>query len=122
VRFLVDENLSPRLVDFLTDEGDSADHVRGVIRSGAPDDEIMEVAVGLDAVVLTADTDFGTLLARSGKSRPSVILVRELLGLSVHDQGRLIAANLGQLREALVAGAIVVLSADGIRVRPLPIA
>jgi predicted nuclease of predicted toxin-antitoxin system len=122
VKFLVDENLSPRLVDFLTDEGDSADHVRGVIRSGAPDDEIMEVAVGLDAVVLTADTDFGTLLARSGKSRPSVILVRELLGLSVHDQGRLIAANLGQLREALVAGAIVVLSADGIRVRPLPIA
>jgi hypothetical protein len=67
-------------------------------------------------------TDFGTLLARSGRSGPSVILVRELLGLSVDDQGRLIAANLEQFRAALAAGAVVVLSVDGIRVRPLPIA
>lgn len=73
------------------------------------------------AVIVTADTDFGTLLARSGLVGPSVVLVRELLGLSVDDQGRLIAANLGQIRSALEAGAVVVLSTDGIRVRPLPI-
>jgi predicted nuclease of predicted toxin-antitoxin system len=72
-------------------------------------------------VVVTADTDFGTLLARSGRPRPSVILVRELLGLSVDAQGRMIAANLEQIRPALTVGAVVVLGLDDIRVRPLPI-
>ena len=51
----------------------------------------------------------------------STILVRELLGLSVDDQGRLLAANLDQVRAVLDRGAIVVISPEGIRVRPLPI-
>jgi hypothetical protein len=47
--------------------------------------------------------------------------VRELLGLPVEDQGRLLAANLDQVRAVLEGGAIVVLALHGIRVRPLPI-
>jgi predicted nuclease of predicted toxin-antitoxin system len=71
--------------------------------------------------VLTADTDFGALLARGGQGKRSVVLVRELLSLPVAEQGRLLAANLGQVREALANGATVVLSPHDIRVRPLPI-
>jgi predicted nuclease of predicted toxin-antitoxin system len=122
VRFLVDENLSPRLCPFLVSAGDSAEHVRDAIGSGAGDDAVMQSAAGTGAVIVTADTDFGTLLARSGRSGPSVILVRELLSLAVEDQGRLIAANLDQIRPALTTGAIVVLTLSDIRVRPLPIA
>jgi predicted nuclease of predicted toxin-antitoxin system len=84
-------NLSPRLCDFLTLDGDIAEHVRDAVGSGAADAHVLETAVERGAVIVTADTDFGTLLARSGRCRPSVLLGRELLGLSVADQGRLIA-------------------------------
>lgn len=121
MRFLVDENLSPRLCDFLGFDGGIAEHVRDAVGSGAADAQVLEAAGERGAVIVTADTDFGTLLVRSGRSGPSVLLVRELLGLSVDDQGRLIAANLEQMHPALTAGAVVVLAPDGIRVRPLPI-
>jgi hypothetical protein len=41
--------------------------------------------------------------------------------LPVASQGRLLAANLDQIREVLITGAIVVFSLDDIRVRPLPL-
>lgn len=122
MRFLVDENLSPRLCAFLTAEGDTAEHVHEVLDTGASDHEVMQHAIDHGAVIITADTDFGALLAHGGGTEPSVILVRELLSLPVASQGRLLAANLDQIREVLITGAIVVFSRDDIRVRPLPLA
>ena len=81
----------------------------------------MAYAAAVGAVVITADTDFGALLARGGQGKPSVMLVRELLSLPVDSQGRLLSANLDQIRDVLAKGAIVVLSLTDIRVRPLPI-
>ena len=122
MRFLVDENLSPRLCGFLTAEGDTAQHVHEVLGAGASDHQVMQHAIDLGAVIITADTDFGALLVRGGRTEPSVILVRELLSLPVASQGRLLAANLDQVREVLITGAIVAFSLDDIRVRPLPLA
>ena len=82
----------------------------------------MQHAIDHGAVIITADTDFAALLVHSGKTEPSVILVRDLLSLPVASQGRLLAANLDQIREVLITGTIVVFSLDDIRVRPLPIA
>jgi predicted nuclease of predicted toxin-antitoxin system len=82
----------------------------------------MRHAIDRGAVIITADTDLGALLVRGGSTEPSVILVRELLSLVVVGQGRLLAANLDQVREVLITGAIVVFSLDDIRVRPLPLA
>jgi predicted nuclease of predicted toxin-antitoxin system len=121
VRFLVDESLSPTLCEYLASDLDTANHIRDTIGTGAPDATILDAAEKSGQIVLTADTDFGTLLARSERSRPSVVLVRDLLRLSVTEQGLLIQANLGQIRGALEAGAIVVITPDDIRVRPLPI-
>jgi predicted nuclease of predicted toxin-antitoxin system len=78
VRFLVDENLSPRLCGFFTAERDAAQHVHEVIGSGASDHEVMQYAIDRGAVIITADTDFGALLVQGGRTEPSVILVREL--------------------------------------------
>lgn len=85
------------------------------------DQEILDHAVEHDLVMVTADTDFGTLLAASRIVKPSVILVRELLSLTVAQQGALLVANLDQIRDALSHGAIVVFSLRAIRVRPLPL-
>jgi predicted nuclease of predicted toxin-antitoxin system len=107
---------------FLTAEGDTAQHVYEVIAAGATDHEVMQHAIDRGAVIITRDTDFGALLVQCGRTEPSVILMRELLSLPVASQGRLLAANLDQVREVLITGAIVVFSLDDIRARPLPLA
>ncbi len=121
MNFLIDESLSPALCAYLTTAIDTAAHVRDVTGTGATDATILDVAARRGAVVVTADTDFGTLVARSRLRRPSVVLVRELLDLPVTEQGRLLVANVDRIRDALEAGAIVVFAHDGIRIRPLPV-
>lgn len=121
MRFLVDENLSPQLCAFLTGESDTAEHAREATGPGATDQDILNYAADHQAVVVTADTDFGALLAQRRATGPSVLLIRDLLSLPVVRQGRLIAANLDQMREVLTQGAIVVISVEDIRVRRLPI-
>lgn len=72
-------------------------------------------------VLITADTDFGELLARSGDNAPSVLLLRR------HDRRRakavaeLILANLDAIESDLTSGALVVFDRDRIRIRTLPI-
>jgi predicted nuclease of predicted toxin-antitoxin system len=108
VRFLVDENRSPQLCQFLTASGDVAEHAHEALGPGSSDQDILTYATDLDAVIVTADTDFGVLLAQGQKSGPSVFLMGELLSLPVADQGRLLSANLDQIRGILTKGAIVV--------------
>jgi predicted nuclease of predicted toxin-antitoxin system len=121
VRFLVAENLSPQLCGYLTAVTVKVEHVHHATGAGTTDQEIFTYAVSHGAVVITADTDFARLLAQAKTTEPSVVLMRELLSLPVAEQGRLLAANLGQVHEALTSGAVVVFSPVGIRVRPLPI-
>ena len=76
VRFLLDQNVSPRLVGLLADAGHSGAHVRGLGMGRAPDDEMFAAARVADAVLVSSDTDFGELLARSNAGEPSVTLLR----------------------------------------------
>jgi len=86
VRFLVDENLSPILADLLRVAGHDASHVRDIGLQGATDQAVMDRAEAEQRVVVSADTDFGTLLARSGAKLPSVLLIRRLVGRRAADQ------------------------------------
>jgi len=80
----------------------------------------MELARSQDRVVISADTDFGTLLARQAATKPSVLLVRRLVGRRVTEMGGVILANIDAVTEDLEAGAVVVLAEDTIRIRRLP--
>jgi predicted nuclease of predicted toxin-antitoxin system len=106
VRFLVDENLSPQLCEYLTSAGDDAEHAHQATGPGATDQQILSYARSHAAVIVTADTDFGALLAQAKTAKPSVILVRELLSLPVANRDKLLSANLEQVRDALATGAI----------------
>jgi predicted nuclease of predicted toxin-antitoxin system len=70
VRLLVDQNIARRVADLLCRAGHDAVHVseRGLQR--AEDDEIVRVALAEDRVIVSEDTDFGALLARSVLVRP----------------------------------------------------
>jgi predicted nuclease of predicted toxin-antitoxin system len=74
-----------------------------------------------DFVLVTADTDLGTLLARRSLSKPSLILFRGEGSRNPEALAVLVLSNLAQLTEALTAGCIVTFEPARLRVRPLPI-
>ncbi len=121
MKFLIDNNLSPLLADALKAAGHDAVHVRDLGMQAAPDEAVLERAREEERVLISADTDFGGLLARSGAVNPSVILIRRLVGRRATEQAAIILANLDQVEQDLTAGAVVVLHEELLRVRRLPV-
>jgi predicted nuclease of predicted toxin-antitoxin system len=122
MRFLIDNALSPGVADLLRDAGFDALHVRALDLQHADDETIFERAALDQFVIVSADTDFGTLLATRTASRPSVILFRGRGSRRPDVLARLLLANLAQLSEALDAGSVVTFEPSRVRVRALPIA
>jgi predicted nuclease of predicted toxin-antitoxin system len=121
VKFLIDNNLSPVLAESLRAAGHDAIHIRDLHMQGAADPVVLERARSDGRVLISADTDFGGLLARSGAKDPSVLLIRRLVGRRAVDQSAIIQANLEPIAEDLADGAIVVIGEDWIRIRRLPL-
>ena len=92
MRFLVDQCLSASLAEGLVAAGHDAVHTAHYGLSRAGDDEILARAAEEGRVLISADTDFGGLLA-----------------------------NLTALEADLDVGAIAVIDDRGIRIRRLPI-
>lgn len=121
MRLLVDNALSPGLAVLLQAQGHQVVHVRDLGLQAASDAVIFDQALKEDRIVVSADTDFGTLLALRQTSKPSVILFRGDLGRRPEQQAALLQANLPQLQESLNQGSLVVFEPNRIRIRSLPI-
>lgn len=121
MRFLLDQGLSPRFGDLLAAADHDTVHARDLGLSTAPDPVILQSALDDARVLVTLDTDFGTLLAHSGAAIPSVVLFRGEVTRRPEGQAALLLANLDQLADDLTEGAIVVIGDNRIRVRSLPI-
>lgn len=121
MRFLLDENLSPLLVELLRSAGHEVAHVRTLGLRSATDVEVMAAAVADNRVLISGDTDFGELLARTKADRPSVLLLRRQSQRRARELVALIDANLPAFAEDLEAGAVVVLDDHRVRVRALPL-
>ncbi|MGH2861187.1 MAG: DUF5615 family PIN-like protein [Solirubrobacteraceae bacterium] len=120
MRFLIDECVSPRVGEVLKEAGHDAVHLRDVGLLGANDSDVMASATADSRVVVSADTDFGELLATRGATLPSVILLRQSDRTAAH-QAQTILANLPQVESDLQTGAVVSVTDDRVRVRLLPI-
>ncbi len=81
----------------------------------------MNLALADGRVIISADTDFGALLAQARSTEPSVILVRELLELRPPDLLNIILNHLDVLEPHLQADAIAAFTTSGIRIRALPL-
>ncbi len=121
MRFLIDNALSPVVSEELNRAGHDAVHVRELGMQSASDEEIFDRAAQDGRVIVSADTDFGTLLAGRKQTAPSVVLFRHGSQHRPADQAALLKANLPQLADALKTGSVVVIEPERIRIRTLPI-
>jgi predicted nuclease of predicted toxin-antitoxin system len=120
LKILVDESLSERVAHDLREAGHDAIHLGALGLLGSPDRIVMRIAQQQGRVLIAADTDFGELLALSHNPGPSLILMRRAPHRPVA-QARIILQNLAQIEGDLAAGAVVVMTAQRLRIRLLPI-
>ncbi len=100
--------------------GHDAIHVRDVGLADASDEVIFDFARHEDRIIVSADTDFGTLLAMQSMAKPSLILFRRS-NKQPDTQLKLLLDNLTTVAEALAEGAVVVFDEARIRIRRLPL-
>ena len=116
---LIDMNLSIEWVELLTSAGWPAAHWSQIGDPRADDTVLMEWARTNGYVVFTNDLDFGTALALTHLSAPSIIQVR---GPNVLPEqlGSTVVEALRRYQLELQSGALIVLTAGQTRVRILP--
>jgi predicted nuclease of predicted toxin-antitoxin system len=120
MKILVDMNLSPRWVEFLTSAGFECSHWSQIGPIDAHDDELMRWAAEHDHVVVTSDLDFGAILAATKDRGPSVLQLRSDL-LTPEAMGSAVLSALKQTEAELKNGALVSLDSARARLRVLPL-
>lgn len=119
-QIVIDMNLSLEWVAAFAARGWTAVHWSTIGDIWASDHEIMAWAVKHGVIVFTHDLDFGTILATTQATGPSVIQVRTQNILPEH-LADLVCSALDKYADEIQQGAIVVVNEQNRRVRLLPL-
>lgn len=120
MRFLADAGISPKTVEFLTQLGHEATHVRTLGLQRAPDVVLVDRARADGSVVITFDLDFGDILALGVLDKPSVIIFR-LTDERADSVNQRLSVVVDERLTELNSGALILVEDSRYRVRKLPI-
>ena len=121
MKFLIDNAVSPLVAALLRDAGHDAVHVREYGLQRANDQDVLDRAAREQRVVVSADTDFGTILALRQEVQPSVVLFRGATSRVARSVVARLLSELPQATAFLDAGCILTIEPGRSRVRRLPI-
>lgn len=122
MKFLVDNAISPVVAKGLREAGFDSVHVRDYNLQSASDIEIFTKAESENRIIISADTDFSSILAKRNSSYPSLILFRKGSERNPNKQIELLLANLTEtIVDNLNRGCIVIIEESRIRIRKLPL-
>jgi predicted nuclease of predicted toxin-antitoxin system len=117
MHLLLDENISPIVGAALRAAGHNVSMAADVC-PGAPDEDVVALAVDEARVLVTEDKDFGDLAVRQLKRPPGLIRLALLRWSPAQKAARLVAV-LGS-DGGRVQGAILTIEPGRVRRRPLP--
>ena len=119
MKLLIDMNLRPHWVEYLSAAGFEAVHWSRLGASMAPDTAILARARTDGYVILTRDLDFGLLLGLTGAGNPSVVQIR---AQDAHPKsiGEVVVQALRQAERDLEKGALLTIEPKRARLRLLP--
>ena len=120
MKLLLDMNLPPRWVKFLSGQGIESVHWSDVGEYTAKDSHILAYAQEHGYVVFTHDLDFGALLAARRTGGPSVIQVRTQMVVP-EAIGDLVLKAIRQFARELEQGALITIDSYRSRARILPL-
>ena len=120
MNFLLNMNIRREMIAPLQKRGHACRHVGDIGMSRAKDVEIVTEAKRTGETILTHDLDYGHLLAFSGESAPSVIILR-LRNLQAGEIISRLDSVWSEIESPLRQGAIVSISDKSLRIRNLPI-
>jgi predicted nuclease of predicted toxin-antitoxin system len=119
-RLLLDQGLGRDTAVLLRNLGWDVIHVGEVGLASADDDELLERCRLESRVCVTLDADLHARLAVSGADRPSVVRIR-MEGVPATRMAVLLQAVWARHEVQLDLGAVVTVTEDKTRLRPLPI-
>ncbi len=120
MRLLLDQGLPRGAALGLRDLGHDCMHVGEIGMSCAADEEILTEAFRQNAILVTLDADFHTILAVSAASAPSVIRLR-IQGLDALSLVRLISKVLIDFQAELSLGSLLTVKGRKTTCHRLPI-
>ena len=115
MNLLADESVDGPVVDRLRQQGHEVVYV-AELSPGMADDQVLQYANEHNALLLTADKDFGELVFRLGRAHRGVVLLR-LAGLPEAVKAERVASVFRDHAAKLVGGFSVV-SSGALRIRP----
>ena len=114
MKFLADESVDRQIVDRLRRDGHHVWYV-AEIEPGISDDTVLDLANLKEALLLTADKDFGELIFRRRRISPGVVLIR-LAGISPTLKGEIVSTVVAE-HTAELSHAFAVITPGSIRIR-----
>ncbi len=118
--FLLDVNMPPSLGEHLKSLGHAYRWVPVCMEPAATDLAIIQEAASTGEVIITHDTDFGTLLSFFESTKPSVVLFR-IDKINTDIFFALLTNNWPIINKPLEDGALIIFEEDKFRIRELPI-
>ena len=120
MKFLADMGISPQTAAFLNGLGHDTTHLSNQGLHEMSDSDILDKARREGRILLTADLDFGYLMAVSGSRMPSVVLFR-LQDMRPHSVNLHLNEVVRRCESELLTGSFITVTQRRIRIHELPI-